>query len=159
MKNPFHGMILVGCQLSGQTGQICLLRLPNTHHSLFFYIFVAINHYVLSSQDSKLPVLQVYKRWMFSSTMSISVGRSLAIRHGCKFIETCPGVGHNVDDLLVGMLTQIQLRQELAAAPLSSSSSSASTEKESGFKVMAYLEKVLKINTSKNKSCGNLHVL
>jgi hypothetical protein len=34
----------------------------------------------------------------------------MAIKYGCKYIETSPGINHNVDELLVGMLAQIQLR-------------------------------------------------
>ena len=35
-----------------------------------------------------------------------------------KYIETSPGINHNVDELLVGMLAQIQLRIEANAAAL-----------------------------------------
>ncbi len=34
----------------------------------------------------------------------------MAIKYGVKYIETSPGINHNVDELLVGMLTQIKLR-------------------------------------------------
>ena len=37
-------------------------------------------------------------------------GKALAIKYGVKYIETSPGINHNVDELLVGMLTQIKLR-------------------------------------------------
>ena len=38
----------------------------------------------------------------------------MAIRYGCKYIETSPGINHNVDELLVGMLAQIGLKEEAA---------------------------------------------
>ena len=44
----------------------------------------------------------------------LAAGKSLAIRYGCKYIETSPGINHNVDELLVGMLAQIELREEAA---------------------------------------------
>ncbi|XP_021938633.1 GTP-binding protein RAD-like isoform X3 [Zootermopsis nevadensis] len=37
------------------------------------------------------------------------VGRKLASTCGCKFIETSSGLDHNVDELLVGILAQLQL--------------------------------------------------
>ena len=43
---------------------------------------------------------------------SFTAGKSLAIKYCCKYIESSPGINHNVDELLVGMLAQIQLRGE-----------------------------------------------
>ncbi len=37
-------------------------------------------------------------------------GKSMAMKYCVKYIETSPGINHNVDELLVGMLTQIKLR-------------------------------------------------
>lgn len=37
------------------------------------------------------------------------MGRKLANTCGCKFIETSSGLDHNVDELLVGILAQLQL--------------------------------------------------
>ena len=83
------------------------------------------------------------------------VGRSLAVKYGCKYIETSPGINHNVDELLVGMLAQMQLHEEREEA----SGQSGKPGKGGGFKVMNLLEKVWKINKSSSKSCENLHVL
>ena len=83
------------------------------------------------------------------------VGRSLAVKYGCKYIETSPGINHNVDELLVGMLSQMQLHEEREEA----SGQSGKPGKGGGFKVMNLLEKVWKINKSSSKSCENLHVL
>ena len=46
--------------------------------------------------------------------VSFAAGKTLAIRYGCKYIETSPGINHNVDELLVGMLAQIELKEEAA---------------------------------------------
>ncbi len=43
---------------------------------------------------------------------SISEGKKLAKSYEAKFIETSAGIQHNVDELLVGVLKQIRLRQE-----------------------------------------------
>ncbi|XP_022246276.1 uncharacterized protein LOC106462886 [Limulus polyphemus] len=39
-------------------------------------------------------------------------GRSLAIAYSWKFIETSTGINHHVDDLLVGILSQIRLKHQ-----------------------------------------------
>ncbi|CAG4969060.1 unnamed protein product [Colias eurytheme] len=41
-------------------------------------------------------------------------GKALATSYECKFIETSVGINHNVDELLVGLLTQIRLKQQHA---------------------------------------------
>ncbi|KOB70311.1 Ras family protein [Operophtera brumata] len=46
----------------------------------------------------------------------VSEGKALATSYECKFIETSVGINHNVDELLVGLLTQIRLKQQHAAA-------------------------------------------
>lgn len=81
----------------------------------------------------------------------------MAIKYGCKYIETSPGINHNVDELLVGMLTQIQLRIEANAAAGGAAGASAKTKV--GLKVKDLLERVWKLQNNKSKSCGNLHVL
>ena len=81
----------------------------------------------------------------------------MAIKYGCKYIETSPGINHNVDELLVGMLMQIQLRIEANAAADGAGGTSAKTKV--GLKVKDLLERVWKLQNNKSKSCGNLHVL
>lgn len=51
------------------------------------------------------------KRRLISARL-IAEGKNLAIAYDCKFIETSVGINHNVDELLVGLLTQIRLKQE-----------------------------------------------
>lgn len=41
-----------------------------------------------------------------------SEGKAIATQFDCKFIETSVGINHNVDELLVGILTQIRLKLE-----------------------------------------------
>ena len=45
-------------------------------------------------------------------------GKELARSYDAKFIETSAGLKHNVDELLVGVLKQILLRQEFSEKPL-----------------------------------------
>ena len=87
----------------------------------------------------------------------------MATKYGCKYIETSPGINHNVDELLVGMLAQIQLYEErdeeIAAKAASGQKVEKSGKGGGGFKVMNLLEKVWKINKSNSKECENLHML
>ncbi|CAH0403264.1 unnamed protein product [Chilo suppressalis] len=46
--------------------------------------------------------------------IKLKEGKSLATSYECKFIETSVGINHNVDELLVGLLTQIRLKQQHA---------------------------------------------
>uniref|UniRef100_A0A182QL35 Uncharacterized protein n=1 Tax=Anopheles farauti TaxID=69004 RepID=A0A182QL35_9DIPT len=39
-------------------------------------------------------------------------GKAMATQYDCKFIETSVGINHNVDELLVGLLSQIRLKLE-----------------------------------------------
>jgi hypothetical protein len=43
---------------------------------------------------------------------SFAEGKAMATAYDCKFIETSVGINHNVDELLVGLLTQIRLKLE-----------------------------------------------
>lgn len=47
---------------------------------------------------------------------NVTEGKALATSYECKFIETSVGINHNVDELLVGLLTQIRLKQQHAVA-------------------------------------------
>lgn len=87
-------------------------------------------------------------------------GKQLACSRECKFIETSSGIQHNVDELLVGVLKQIRLRetrdkkkqnQRKTAIHGSKTSLSLHIAKE-------ILQKMCLLD-SKSKSCGNLHVL
>ena len=60
-----------------------------------------------------------------------------------------------MDELLVGMLTQIKLREN----SLHTSEHSSSGKKKGGLKVLDFLERVWKMQDNKAKSCDNLQVL
>ncbi|CAO1373432.1 unnamed protein product [Diamesa serratosioi] len=47
-----------------------------------------------------------------SRTVTCEEGKSMATAYDCKYIETSVGINHNVDELLVGLLTQIRLKLE-----------------------------------------------
>jgi len=78
--------------------------------------------------------------------VSIEDGQALARRHGVKYIETSPGINHNIDELLVGVIKQVRLRR-------------GKKERKKKTKMMKFLGAVLKIQTDKTKSCTNLSTL
>ncbi|XP_023246816.1 uncharacterized protein LOC106639394 [Copidosoma floridanum] len=107
-------------------------------------------------------------------------GKQMAINYDCKFIETAVSINHNVDELLVGLLSQIRLklenpercrdiirrrsRRNRSRSPIGSCSENNSPKKYRGsrtsasLKVRSLLGKVW-ARDSKSKSCENLHVL
>ncbi|XP_013165553.1 PREDICTED: uncharacterized protein LOC106116315 isoform X2 [Papilio xuthus] len=107
-------------------------------------------------------------------------GKSLATSYECKFIETSVGINHNVDELLVGLLTQIRLKQQHAdrvrkrsnprkprgrarspvegEPPSAASTPRKRTRLSASVKVRGLLGRVW-ARDSKSKSCENLHVL
>ncbi|XP_034947311.1 mucin-4-like isoform X2 [Chelonus insularis] len=115
-----------------------------------------------------------------SRTVRTEEGQSMAGSYDCKFIETSVGINHNVDELLVGLLTQIRLklenpertrdlfrkrsRKNRSRSPLGSFSENNSPKKYRGSRTSASL-KVRNLlgkvwaRDSKSKSCENLHVL
>lgn len=96
----------------------------------------------------------------------------MARSYDCKFIETSVGINHNVDELLVGILTQIRLKIQQAMKPRRNKSplgSCMGKDNESpkkwrnsrlsaSLKVKGLLGRVW-ARDSKSKSCENLHVL
>lgn len=152
---------------------------------LSYYIYF-IPHF-LSNIRGKL---RVHSRKIFEggyhlgfnrfSIFIVIEGKSMATSYDCKFIETSVGINHNVDELLVGLLTQIRLklenpertremfrkrsRKNRSKSPLGSCSENNSPKKYRGsrtstsLKVRNLLDKVW-ARDSKSKSCENLHVL
>ncbi|XP_047002723.1 uncharacterized protein LOC124620098 [Schistocerca americana] len=118
-----------------------------------------------------------------SRTVTTDEGKSMATSYDCKFIETSVAINHNVDELLVGLLTQIRLKREnperardllrkrsSRRSPAGGSTGgggavSCGTNKpyrgartSTSLKVKGLLGRVW-ARDSKSKSCENLHVL
>ncbi|XP_063589278.1 GTP-binding protein RAD-like [Penaeus indicus] len=106
--------------------------------------------------------------------VTTSEGRTLAMTYECKFIEVSAGIDHNVDELLVGILTQVVLWEseirlknqvlssENQEAPGSAPEGSPTatqqrTRHKNSFRVKGILNKLLN-KDRKTKSCENLHV-
>lgn len=89
----------------------------------------------------------------------------MATSRECKFIETSSGLKHNVDELLVGVLKQIRLRESREKKLRRQGSKSKLLSKLHNSKTVLSLNLAREIlnkmclNDSKSKSCENLHVL
>ncbi|KAK0160562.1 hypothetical protein PV328_007960 [Microctonus aethiopoides] len=100
-----------------------------------------------------------------SRTITQNEGKQLATSRECKFIETSSGIQHNVDELLVGILKQIRLREMRDKKLRRQGSKSKILSKLHGSKTALSLNLAREIlnkmcmNDSKSKSCENLHVL
>lgn len=95
----------------------------------------------------------------------VKEGKQLATSRECKFIETSSGLKHNVDELLVGVLKQIRLRESRKKKLRRQGSKSKLMSKLHNSKTVLSLNIAREIlnkiclNDSKSKSCENLHVL
>ena len=47
-----------------------------------------------------------------SRVLSTSDGEDLAVEFGVKFTETSPGMGHHIDELLVGIVMQMRFVED-----------------------------------------------
>ncbi|XP_076766285.1 uncharacterized protein LOC143433058 [Xylocopa sonorina] len=100
-----------------------------------------------------------------SRTITANEGKQLATSRECKFIETSSGIQHNVDELLVGVLKQIRLRESRDKKLKRQGSKGKILSKLHGSKTALSLNLAREIlnkmclNDSKSKSCENLHVL
>ncbi|KAL6260483.1 hypothetical protein P5V15_008007 [Pogonomyrmex californicus] len=100
-----------------------------------------------------------------SRIISANEGKQLATSRECKFIETSSGLKHNVDELLVGVLKQIRLRESREKKLRRQGSKSKLMSKLHNSKTVLSFNTAKEIlnkiclNDSKSKSCENLHVL
>ncbi|XP_048523678.1 uncharacterized protein LOC109534119 isoform X1 [Dendroctonus ponderosae] len=89
-------------------------------------------------------------------------GKCLAVAKDCKFIETSSGIQHNVDELLVGILKQIRLRETLEKKKSMTKEKSKMKGSKTSLRLhfaKEILQKICLNDISKSKSCENLHVL
>ncbi|XP_076358350.1 GTP-binding protein REM 1-like [Tachypleus tridentatus] len=94
--------------------------------------------------------------------VSTEAGRSLATYQQCKFIETSAGINHHVDELLVGILSQIRLKRSHADRPVKKRNS-VSLDKmftaASSIKNKGRIKQLFGKAYRKSKSCVNLQVI
>ncbi|XP_014258610.1 GTP-binding protein REM 1-like isoform X2 [Cimex lectularius] len=119
---------------------------------------------------SKAVILVANKTDLVRSRVVTSAeGKNLATDYDCKYIETSVGFNHNVDELLVGIVSQIRLKKEKKPGDAAEASppppclskrfpKARNARTSASLKVKGLLSKVW-ARDSKSKSCENLHVL
>ncbi|XP_023240789.1 GTP-binding protein RAD-like [Centruroides sculpturatus] len=97
-----------------------------------------------------------------SRIITTEEGKAVACSYECKFIETSAGIDHNVDELLVGLVSQIRLKalqkQEMLDFPSFRKRRSKGSF-GSGNRARGLISRLLGKENYKSKSCDNLHVL
>ncbi|XP_068083166.1 GTP-binding protein RAD-like [Anabrus simplex] len=118
------------------------------------------------TQDKSVIVVGNKADLARSRAITNNEGKALAASRDCKFIETSSGIQHNVDELLVGILKQIRLREcRDRKRQLRRGSKGGHPPKLHGSRTSLSLNiarEILQkmcINDYKSKSCENLHVL
>ncbi|XP_076358359.1 GTP-binding protein GEM-like [Tachypleus tridentatus] len=86
-------------------------------------------------------------------------GRAAATSYNCKFIETSAGINHHVDELLVGLLTQIRLKRQQEKESIGVEKAKSRSSESSCGKVKRIIKHILHKSSAKSKSCHNLHDL
>ncbi|GFR24832.1 GTP-binding protein RAD [Trichonephila clavata] len=112
--------------------------------------------------DSKAVILVANKTDLARlRVVSTEEGKSLAKDRGCKFIETSVAINHQIDELLVGTLSQIRIKAKVAdkLKKKRDSHGRRSSIYTGGLKASGVLKKILRKACIKSKSCDNLHVL
>ncbi|XP_035911911.1 uncharacterized protein LOC118512079 isoform X1 [Anopheles stephensi] len=85
-------------------------------------------------------------------------GKQLATSREAKFIETSSGIQHNVDELLVGVLKQIRLKEQREKRASATNLRNSRTQMSLHI-AKEILHKICLTDITKSKSCENLHVL
>lgn len=129
----------------------------------FYWILIKDKTQFILNIELSVSVFSIFKLWIvyyYFFFNRILEGKQLACSRECKFIETSSGIQHNVDELLVGVLKQIRLRETRDKKKLNQRKTAIHGSKTSLSLHIAkeILQKICLLD-SKSKSCGNLHVL
>lgn len=129
-------------------------------------------------KNTLFPMIQLLIQISVHNDFFFLVGKQMATRYDCKFIETSVIINYNVDELLVGILTQIRLKldqppehthhvrsssmRKRSKSPLGNCGPTfkkyRGSRTSTSLRVKGLLSKVW-ARDSKSKSCENLHVL
>lgn len=94
-----------------------------------------------------------------SRAVSSQDGKCLACTYRAKFIEVSVGINHNVDELLVGILTQIRLKKSCGDKDSGSHWYKNRGVVRASMKARQMFTWIFGKEDSKFKNCENLHVL
>ncbi|XP_018320847.1 ras-related protein Rap1-like [Agrilus planipennis] len=112
------------------------------------------------TQDKSVIVVGNKSDLARSRVISQNDGKALAVSRDCKFIETSSGIQHNVDELLVGILKQIRLRESRDKKRGTSKNKLHGSKTSLSLSIAReILQKICMNDITKSRSCENLHVL
>ncbi|GFT88941.1 hypothetical protein TNCV_907231 [Trichonephila clavipes] len=86
-------------------------------------------------------------------------GRAMADKYDIKYIETSVGFNHNVDELLVGIVTQIRLKKAQHQSETTSVKNFIAKSMKLTYKARGFMDRLLQKCDLKTRSCDNLNVL
>lgn len=88
--------------------------------------------------------------------------KCIACSYECKFIETSAAISHQVDELLVGIVTQIRLKSEQQVERKAFEGQGLAKKRPLSRlerRASSIIGRLLGKGKLKSQSCGNLHVL
>ncbi len=77
----------------------------------------------------------------------------MAKERGCKFIEISVAINHQLDELLVGVITQIRIKAKIAEKQKKRNNGSSRS------KATCIIKRLWRRTCITSKSCDNLHAL
>ncbi|XP_022244823.1 GTP-binding protein REM 1-like [Limulus polyphemus] len=156
------------------------LTLPTDHADAYVVVYSVTNresfqraktilNYIknLNDEDKKAIILVGNKTDLARlRIVGTNAGRDLATSQRCKFIETSAGINYHVDELLVGILSQIRLKRSHADR-CGKQRNSVSLDKTIGlsltagnsFRSKGGIIRFFQKTCRKSKSCVNLQVI
>lgn len=114
IDHPYAEMTPESCvQRYGELQAYCVVYSSSDRSSLNIAEGILQTLWTSDTVSSKAVILVANKADLVRSrVISTEEGKSVATSYDCKYIETSVGINHNVDELLVGVLTQIRLKLE-----------------------------------------------
>uniref|UniRef100_A0A0L8GQE1 Small monomeric GTPase n=2 Tax=Octopus bimaculoides TaxID=37653 RepID=A0A0L8GQE1_OCTBM len=88
--------------------------------------------------------------------VSSDEARSIAVNYDCKYVETSAALNHQIDDLLVGGLSQIRLKLNIHVQDNSQTLTNKKNKNRRTKTRRSLISKIFKKNSRKVKSCDNL---
>ncbi|GFU03265.1 GTP-binding protein REM 1 [Nephila pilipes] len=117
--------------------------------------------YIYQNLGPKVYILVANKIDLVRSrAISPDEGRAMADKYDIKYIETSVGFNHNVDELLVGIVTQIRLKKSQHHNEHSTSVKNfIARSMKFTYKARGFMDRLLQKCDLKTRSCDNLNVL
>lgn len=94
------------------------------------------------------------------NSLTITEARAAANQYDSKYAETSAALNHHVDELLVGVLSQIRLKHDPGAVEEHEAHKTHKEHRKGSFRIAkGILTKLFRKHSKKDKSCENLYEL